>query len=164
MPKPPKIYPVLGWREWISLPDLKISAIKVKVDTGARTSALHATDIKYFKRKGKSWVRFSVHPNQRSGDQEIRCEAPMVEKRSIKSSIGTETHRPVIHTTLEIGDYHGEIELTLVNRDIMGFRMLLGRQAMRGHFLVDPGKSYIIGPGTISKSKMKAIIKVKTKR
>ncbi len=156
-----KELPILGWREWITLPDLHIDHIKAKVDTGARTSALHATDIRYFKRKGHSWVRFKIHPTQRSKKLEIECEAPIVEKRKIKSSVGISTDRPVILTRIDIGNFHGEIELTLVDRDIMGFRMLLGRQAMRGHFLVDPGRSFIEGPGKSKASKNKANIKRK---
>lgn len=137
----------LGWREWVSLKTLNINKIKVKVDTGARTSALHATNIEFFKKNNKEFVRFKVHPEQRSKKHAIICEAPLIDTRSIKSSVGHTTKRPVIKTTLTVGPYAWEIELTLVNRDIMGFRMLLGREAMRGHFLVDPGKSYILGKG-----------------
>ncbi len=152
---------ILGWREWINLPELKAKNIKVKVDTGARTSALHATDIEFFKKKGKPFVRFMVFPQQKSSKGKIKCEAPLIDTRHIKSSVGTQTKRPVIHTLISIGQYEWEIELTLVNRDIMGFRMLLGREAMRGHFLVDPGKSYVLGKGKVKKYSKKKTLKKK---
>lgn len=139
--KPKKI---IGWREWVGLPQLQVEAIKVKVDTGARTSALHAFDIEYYTRNGKRFVRFKVHPLQRSRENEIKVHAPLLEKRVVKSSIGHESHRPVILTEIQVGEDRWPIELTLVNRDVMGFRMLLGRQAIRGRYIVDPGQSFLI--------------------
>lgn len=154
---------ILGWREWIDFQSLKIKNVKAKVDTGARTSALHAEDIEFFKKNGKQYVRFTVHPDQKSKSRKKRCEAKLVETRKVKSSVGTMTKRPVIMTTISIGNYEWDIEITLVNRDIMGFRMLLGREAMRGHFLVDPGKSYVLGKGKSKTFKNKKIVKKVTK-
>lgn len=136
---------VIGWREWVSLPDLQIDAIKVKVDSGARTSALHAEDIEFIKKKGRKRVRFKIYPEQKSKCKEVIAEADLVDQRSVRSSIGHETERPVILTRLRVGDQDWPIELTLVNRDVMGFRMLLGRQAIRDQgFLIDPKKSFLL--------------------
>ncbi|MDT8367796.1 MAG: RimK/LysX family protein [Longimicrobiales bacterium] len=135
----------VGWREWIGLPDLDISRIKAKVDTGARSSALHAFAIEPFEREGDRWVRFKVHPRQRDDAFEIACEAPMVEKRRVKSSSGTTTDRPVVLTRIEWMGERWEIELTLVRRDQMGFRCLIGRQAMRRRWIVDPATSFVGG-------------------
>lgn len=134
-----------GWREWISLPDLGIDWVKAKLDTGARTSALHAFRIKTFRRKGEHFVRFFVHPVQRHRHPEILCEAPLVDERIITSSSGQSDYRYVIETRLRMGGLMWPIEITLTNRDDMGFRMLLGRQAIRDRFLVDPGSSYKLG-------------------
>ena len=139
-----KIEPiVMGWREWVHLSDLGIRWIKVKIDTGARTSALHAEDIEYFKRRGDTWVRFTVHPLQRSRLRPSRVSAEVLEMRKVRSSNGKQELRPVIETTIDVGKVEWTIELTLTGRDAMGFRMLLGRQAMRGHSLVDPGRSFL---------------------
>ena len=135
----------VGWREWVALPDLDVKSIKAKVDTGARTSSLHAFDIETFKRKGKEWVRFKIHPQQRKALPEITAEAKVLEYRGVKSSGGHVTKRPVILTTVEVVGQRLTIELTLASRDTMGFRMLLGREAVRGKFVVDPGKSYYGG-------------------
>ena len=135
----------MGWREWLVLPDLAIPSIKVKVDTGARTSALHAFDLRRFERDGEPWVRFSVHPLQRDAMTVYHAEAPMLEERWVRSSSGKQTRRPVILTTMVLGEFAWRAELTLVRRDMMGFRMLLGRQALRRRFLVDPGVSYRFG-------------------
>lgn len=145
--KPIRSGPVIGWREWVSLPDLGIDAIKAKVDTGARTSAIHAIDIVTFQRRGVDRVRFRVHPIQRESRKTIETEAEMIDRREIKSSVGHVTERPVISTTIELKGRSWEIELTLVGRDEMGFRMLLGREAIRGQFVVDPGASFLAGPG-----------------
>lgn len=133
----------MGWREWVGLPDLGVHHIKVKVDTGARTSALHAEDIEVFTYKGQKRVRFTVYPEQGSRRRKSVCEADLLEKRKVRSSVGHETDRPVIVTTLRVGVETWPIELTLVNRDIMGFRMLLRRTAIRHGFLVDPARSFL---------------------
>lgn len=140
--------PVVGWREWLSLPDMGIERIKAKVDTGARTSALHAFALERFEREGAPMVRFEAHPLQRDTSVVVPVEARLVERRTVRSSSGSETLRPVVRTTVELMGRRWEIELTLIRRDPMGFRMLLGRQAVRGHFLIDPGRSYLGGePG-----------------
>lgn len=136
---------VLGWREWVHLPDLKLPRIKAKVDTGARTSVLHAENIAYFRRSGRRMVRFRVYPHQSDRSGSVTREARVKEIRAIRSSIGHVTQRPVISTKLEIGHQVWKVELTLVDREIMGFRMLLGRQAIRRRFLVDPSLSYLGG-------------------
>jgi hypothetical protein len=136
---------VIGWREWISLPNLHISAIKAKIDTGARTSALHAYDIREYTEGNKRMVSFKVHPNQRDTKKEVRTHAPLVDKRYVRDSGGKRTLRPVIETEIKVGDMRWKIELTLINRDEMGFRMLLGREAIKGHLLVNPGKSFVWG-------------------
>jgi hypothetical protein len=143
---------IIGWREWISLPELKMKNIKVKVDTGARTSSLHAYDIEYFKKGSKKWVKFKVHPDQKDSKKVVRCEAKLLEFRKIRSSNGATELRPVIETTAVLGISEWPIELTLTNRDEMGFRMLLGRASMKGIFLVDTGKSFL---GTKNKDKKK---------
>lgn len=135
----------IGWREWVGLPDLDISSIKVKVDTGARSSSLHAYDVETFMRRGVEMVRFAVHPIQRNTKKTVHAEAALIDRRWVRTSGGHRTWRPVIETTLHLGDDEHTIELTLVNRDEMGFRMLLGRQALRNHFIVDPGGSYLVG-------------------
>lgn len=136
---------MIGWREWLALPDLSVPRIKVKVDTGARTSALHAFDVVHFERDGIPWVRFAVHPLQRDMSTVQQAEAPLVDERWIRSSSGKQTRRPVILTTMVLGEYRWRAELTLVRRDMMGFRMLLGRQAVRRRFWVDPGASFRMG-------------------
>ena len=133
----------IGWREIVVLPDLKISEIKAKVDTGARTSTLHASNMLFSKKRGEDYVEFIVHPKQRALKPEVRVKTKILEFRKIKSSTGHSSLRPVIETRVLIGGIAINIELTLVNRDEMGFRMLLGREAIRGQFLVDPGASYI---------------------
>ncbi len=137
--------PIIGWREWLGLPDLAIKKIKVKVDTGARSSSLHAYDLHEFDRDGTRWVRFKVHPAQRQTDHSVEAEARILEHRHVRSSSGKATIRPVIVTLIELLGQAWPIELTLANRDEMGFRMLLGREAYRGRFLVDAGRSYYGG-------------------
>jgi hypothetical protein len=140
-----KRLPEIGWREWISLPDFGVRNIKVKVDTGARSSSLHAYDLEYFRRRGREYVRFEICPHQRSSKSAVVVEAPVLEHRSVRSSSGKASKRPVIITNIAMLGEKWPIEVTLANRDEMGFRMLLGRQAVRGRFLVNPGQSYYGG-------------------
>ena len=137
--------PVIGWREWIGLPDLGIKTIKAKVDTGARSSSLHAFDLEDFERDGEAWVRFNVHPVQRKTHKVIQTEAKVLEFRSVRSSSGESSTRPVVVTNIWLLGVTWPVELTLANRDEMGFRMLLGREAFRGRFVVDAGVSYYGG-------------------
>ncbi len=144
-PFEPPALPLIGWREWIALPELGVTRIKAKVDTGARSSSLHAWEIEEFLRDGAPWVRFVVHPLQRSVEKTIRAEAKLLEYRPVRSSTGHQSLRPVIVTPIKLLGRVWSIELTLAGRDEMGFRMLLGREAVRGRFLVHPGASYFGG-------------------
>jgi len=136
---------LIGWREWVAFPDWGIEAMKVKSDTGARTSALHATDIEEFERDGRRWARFVVHPWQRSDLDAVRVEAPCVDQRAVTSSSGSKSIRPVVLASIALGGPPHDIELTLTRRDEMGFRMLLGRNGMAGRYVIDPSLSYVTG-------------------
>jgi len=144
---------IVGSEEWCSLPDLKVPAIKVRVDSGAKTSALHAEQITPFEKEGEKWVRFVIHPIQRNVKSSIVCESKVVDKRVVKSSSGTRESRYVINTEISIGEQSWDIELTLTNRDSMGFRMLLGREAMVGRIIVDPDEHFTLGIVTPEKLK-----------
>ena len=135
----------IGWREWVGLPELGIRTVKAKVDTGARSSAPHAFNVRTVTRRGKEYVQFKVHPRQRDTDHTVSAEAAVIDHRAVKSSTGERTIRPVIETLVEFQGEEWLIELTLVGRDEMGFRMLLGRQAIRGRYLVDAGRSFLGG-------------------
>lgn len=137
--------PVIGWREWVSLDEFGIGAIKAKVDSGARSSALHVFELQEFERMGKTWARFKVHPLQRNSEVEVEVEAPILEYRSVRSSSGKAQVRPVVETTITLMGQSWPIEITLARRDKMTFRMLLGRQAFRGRFLLHAGASYRSG-------------------
>ena len=129
----------------MALPELGIDAVKAKLDTGARTSALHAWDQEDFAIDELPWVRFYVHPLQRDDETAVRCAAPLADRRWVTNSGGMRERRSVITTTLGMGEETWVIELTLTNRDEMGFRMLIGREAMRGRLIVDPKRSYRMG-------------------
>ncbi len=133
---------VLGWREWVALPELGIPHIKAKIDTGARTSCLHAFEVHAFRRKGQRWVRFCVHPHQKDLEQVVHCEAPVKDRRWVTDSGGHRTLRYVIDAQVVIGKNRCTVELTLTKRDNMKFRMLIGRTAMQGRFMVDASRSY----------------------
>ena len=132
----------IGWREWVSLPDWDVAHLKAKIDTGARTSSLHAFGLEWFDRDGNPWVRFEIHPWQRSIADAVTAEAAVVATRDIRSSSGDVEHRPVVHTSLVLAARTVTAEVTLTRRDEMGFRMLVGREALRRRFLVDPAVSY----------------------
>lgn len=143
--KPVREKLVIGWREWIAIPELQVERIKVKVDTGARSSSLHAFDMQSFERDGADWIRFSIHPLQDDSKLTHRVEAPLVDHRKVRPSTGEARVRPVIEAHAVLGGELWPIEITLVRRDMMGFRMLLGRQAIRGRYLVDSGHSFLAG-------------------
>ena len=136
---------LVGWREWIELPDLGIQKIKAKIDTGAKTSTLHAFDVQPFKQKGKDKVRFDIHPLQRNTRIVVSCIADIIDRRWVTDSGGHKELRYVIETTMVLGGTSWKIEMTLTNRDNMQFRMLLGRAAMRKRLIVNPTASFIIG-------------------
>ncbi len=138
--------PVVGWREWVALPDFGIPAIKAKVDTGARTSSIHAKRVQRFTDRGQAMARFTIHPIQRSTKGPVTVTAEIVDERKVRSSSGHANRRPVIVTTVQLAGYDWPIELTLANRDMMGFRLLLGRQALKRRFLIHPGRSFVASP------------------
>jgi hypothetical protein len=141
--RPARKLPAIGWREWVALPELGLDRIKAKVDTGARTSALHAIRVRSVRSRGVDKVRFAVHPVQRTSTPTVDCEAILIDERYVRSSDGRRELRPVIETLLRIGDREWPIEITLTDRALMGFRLLLGRRAVRKKFVVDPGTSWI---------------------
>lgn len=134
----------LGWREWVSLPALGIHGVKAKVDTGARSSSLHAFDIKKTEVDGELWVEFKVHPHQHDQELVVECRAPVKDYRQVTDSGGHRSMRYVIETELSMGSETVRAELTLADRSDMLFRMLIGRTAMKGRYIVDPGRSYCV--------------------
>ncbi|WP_396183151.1 30S ribosomal protein S6--L-glutamate ligase [Flavobacterium sp.] len=142
---------ILGSEEWCSFPELGIPTIKARVDSGAKTSALHAINISPFIKEGEHWVKFDINPIQNNVKTIIHCQAPLIDKRVVKSSSGFREQRFVIQTQLKLGESNWMIEMTLTNRDSMGFRMLLGREAMSGRALVDPERKYLLGDNSSDK-------------
>jgi len=130
---------LIGWREWAALPDLGIKRIKLKADTGARTSALHAVAIRSIKKNDEEWVEFELEAD------DTPKQARVIDHRSVRDSGGREEIRVTVETTLLMGENSWPIELTLTDRDTMGFRMLLGRTAMKDRFYVDSNASYLLG-------------------
>ena len=135
----------VGWREWCLLPQLGLPFIKAKIDTGARTSCLHAFSIEEYYQNNKKWVKFGIHPLQNNTDTEVYCDAEVIDERIVSDSGGHKEQRYVIATQLILGDKQWTIELTLTNRDTMRFRMLLGRTAMENRIIVNPAKSFLLG-------------------
>jgi hypothetical protein len=136
---------IVGWREWLALPGLGIPAIKAKLDTGARTSALHTFSIESFHSHGRPKVRFRIHPLQKRRDIELLCVADVVDRRVVSDSGGHRELRYVISTPVQLGNTIWPVEITLTNRDTMLFRMLIGRSAMQDRLIVDPDSSYLTG-------------------
>jgi hypothetical protein len=131
----------VGWRENVSLPEFKLKDLKAKIDTGAKTSALHAEEIEHIVEKGKRFVRFVIVTDE--GKRHI-IKSPFIEDRTVKSSTGHTTIRPVVKTKIKMGKSAFDIEITLINRDLMGFRMLIGREALNGRFLINPARSHLL--------------------
>lgn len=136
---------VLGWREWVALPDLGMPAIRAKVDTGARSSSLHVEDSETFWQNDREWVRFSLRAERHA--EAVACEAPIVDRREVTDSSGHRSLRVFIRTRISIGGHDHEIELNLTRRHQMLFPMLLGRTALSGRWLVDSAASFTRGDG-----------------
>lgn len=146
---------MIGSCEWCAFPELDIPAVKARVDSGAKTSCLHAFDIQPYEKNGVTWVRFEVHPLQKNQRISFAREAEVVDRRKVKSSSGEVENRYVIASMLKIGEFAWPVELTLTNRDSMGYRMLLGREAMRGKVIIDPDETYLLGK--ISQAKLEKL-------
>lgn len=136
--------PLIGWREWLALPQLGLAALKVKIDTGARSSSLHVDAIEEYPCDGTTWLRFVVATGRR-GAASVRCEAPALDRREVTDSGGHVTSRWFIRTTVRLCGVEWESEINLTNRRNMLFPMLLGRTALGGRFRVDPQLSFASG-------------------
>jgi hypothetical protein len=134
---------VIGWREWVQLPELGVLETKAKVDTGADKSSLHAFNVERVERNGVDYVRFELHPKQRSRKPTIQCEAPLAMVKKVKNPGGRSELRPMIRTKVVVAGVELEALVNLTSRDEMGFRMLLGRRSLRNRFIIDPGRSYL---------------------
>lgn len=141
---------MIGWQEWCSLPAIHIPAIKTKIDTGAKTSALHASEIEFFHRDNKSFVRFIVQPLKKVPSIQQHCHAPVIDQRLITNSGGQKESRYIISTPIRLGNLSWEIEIGLTNRNQLIFPMLLGRDALKGKIIVDPGRILCQGKKKIS--------------
>lgn len=135
----------IGSEEWISLSEINIPYIKARIDSGAKTSSLHALNIQPYQKDGQSWVSFDVYPLQNDGKRKVKCNALVVDKRVVKSSTGNREQRFVIETFMTLDGHSWSIEITLTNRDSMGYRMLLGREAMKSRLIIDPEESFLKG-------------------
>jgi len=148
----------IGWQEWCALPRLHIPTIKAKIDTGAKTSVLHASDIGAFHRRGKHYVHFIVHPIQRSLKYPVPCTALIVDQRTIMNTGGHKETRYIILSTLTLGTQSWDIEISLTNRELLSFRLLLGRDALKKGIMIEPGKTLLQG-----KIQPKALARLYTK-
>ena len=140
-----RVIQTIGWRERVSFPDFEVIGVKAKIDTGAQTSSIHAFRPRFSQRDDGEWVSFEIHPRRRSRKDAVRVSAKVKTHRWIRSSNGKRELRPVIETTMSLAGELFTAELTLANRHLMAYRMILGRSAMRGRFNVDPSKSYLFG-------------------
>lgn len=146
---------IIGWREWVCLPQLHLRPLKTKIDTGAKTCALHAFYIEPFERDSLPWVRFGIHPRLDRRDLVVHCEAPLSDRREVTDSGGRRELRCVINTSLQLGDQLFSAEVTLTDRETLQYRMLIGRNALRGRYMVDPWRSFALGkpaPGAVETS------------
>ena len=145
---------IVGWREWVALPSLGIARIKAKLDSGARTSALHALRCDRYTEGGAPYVRLHVQPHQRNGEPVRVVETAIIDERTVTDSSGHRERRIVVVSDLALGAERWSIELTITNRDALRFRMLLGRSAMQGHLIIDPDRSYVLGKPDKAKPKV----------
>ena len=144
----------VGWREWVQLPQFNISAIKAKIDTGAKTSCLHAYFIEPYEKDGEKWLRFGMHPLQNNSDYSVDCHARLLEQRKVTDSGGHTEERYVIETLVTMGQKTFSTEITLTNRENMRFRMLIGRSALNSRFKVDPARSFLFKKDTLDSLEM----------
>ena len=144
-PEPADSRAVVGWREWVALPQAGVDWVKAKIDTGARSSSIHAFDLESFEKDGQEWVRFSIHPWQKSDEDHVELSLPVLDRREVRSSNGQTAQRYAVALDVTLAGQTITTEMTLSNRDEMGFRMLIGREALERGFLVDSAISYAGG-------------------